>query len=77
MADLDELVSPHRIPAEPADQGDLFSNLEKELAALDATPPQLPAQPEQHEETVASSDPEESQNGNAAQPQKVIKLAWH
>ncbi|XP_037029914.1 uncharacterized protein LOC119069847 isoform X2 [Bradysia coprophila] len=75
VADLDELVSPHRTPAEPIklDQGEFLSNLEKELAALDATPPQAPAaQPEQHEETVVPTDPEESQHGSAAHPQKPL-----
>lgn len=50
----------------------MFSNLEKELAALDETPVQSPPQQEQPEETAATAEPEESQNGNAAQPQKVI-----
>lgn len=76
VADLEELVSPHRIPAEPpvnVDQGEL--NLEKELAALDVIPSQLPAQTEQHGGTVVSTDPEDSQQGSAAQPQKVIIIS--
>lgn len=66
VADLDELVSPHHIPAQQVrvDQGELFSNLEKELAALDENPPQQ----EQPEESVVTVEPEQNQH---VQHQKV------
>lgn len=75
VVDLEDLVSSHHVPAQQArlDQGEYFSNLEMELAALDETPAQSPPQQEQPEETVAvTAEPEESQNGNVVQPQKVI-----
>lgn len=78
VIDLEELASPHHIPAQQLrpDQGELFSNLEKELAALDDTP----SQPEQPEVGVIGADneksnqqePDESQQGSAVQTQKVI-----
>lgn len=74
MVDLEQLAWPHRIPAQQSrlDQGELFSHLEKELAALDETPAQLSPQQEQPDETVVTAEPEESQNSNVVQPQKVI-----
>lgn len=59
VADLEGLLSPHHV-AVPSEE-ELYSNLEKELAALDETPTQSPAQPEYPKEPA---EPD-------AHPQKV------
>lgn len=74
---MEELVSPHHVPAQPIhpDQAELFSKLEKELAALDESPSQFPPQQEHLEETIVTAVPELThQHGFAVQvqPPKVI-----
>lgn len=76
VVDLEELVSPRHIPAQQRrpDQGEYFSNLEKELAALGKTEEHQP------EEGVIAADnektnqqePDESQQGIVVPPQKPL-----